>query len=55
MMITEEELKAIKEKLYDNEKYPYVNCRLIAKKLFEELVLMRANSVVSKEEKIHKE
>jgi len=54
-MITEEELKAIKEKLYDNDKYPYANCRLIAKKLFEELVLMRANSIASKEEKIHKE
>ena len=54
-MITEEELKAIKEKLYDNEKYPYVNCRLIAKKLFEELVLMRVNSVSSKEEKTNNE
>lgn len=51
MMITEEELKAIKEKLYDNEKYPYVNSRLIAKKLFEELVLMRANSAPPREEK----
>ena len=51
MMITEEELKAIKEKLYDNEKYPYVNSRLIAKKLFEELVLMRANSAAPREEK----
>ena len=51
MMITEDELKAIKEKLYDNEKYPYVNCRLIAKKLFEELVLMRANSAAPREEK----
>ena len=54
-MITEEELKAIKEKLYDNEKYPYVNCKLIAKKLFEELVLMRVNSVSSKEEKTNNE
>ena len=51
MMITEEELKDIKEKLYDNEKYPYINCRLTAKKLFEELVLMRANSAPPKEEK----
>ena len=51
MMITEEELKAIKEKLYDNDKYPYINCRLIAKKLFEELVLMRANSAAPREEK----
>ena len=51
MMITEEELKAIKEKLYDNDKYPYINCRLIAKKLFEELVLMRANFAASREEK----
>jgi hypothetical protein len=51
MMITEDELKAIKEKLYDNEKYPYVNCRLIAKKLFEELVLMRANSAPPRGEK----
>ena len=50
-MITEEELKDIKEKLYDNEKYPYINCRLTAKKLFEELVLMRANSAPPKEEK----
>jgi len=50
-MITEEELKAIKEKLYDNDKYPYINSRLIAKKLFEELVLMRANSAASREEK----
>lgn len=50
MMITEEELKAIKEKLYDNDKYPYINCRLIAKKLFEELVLMRANFAASREE-----
>lgn len=50
-MITEEELKVIKEKLYDNEKYPYINSRLIAKKLFEELVLMRANSAPPKEEK----
>ena len=50
-MITEEELKAIKEKLYDNDKYPYINCRLIAKKLFEELVLMRANSAAPREEK----
>ena len=49
-MITEEELKAIKEKLYDNDKYPYINCRLIAKKLFEELVLMRANFAASREE-----
>jgi len=34
-----EELMEIKEKLYDNEKHPYVNnCRIIAKKLFEELL-----------------
>ena len=54
-MITEEELLVIKEKLYDNEKYPYINGRLIAKKLFEELALMRANSVSSREEKLHAE
>jgi len=40
-MITEEELLLIREKLYDNEKHPYVNGRLIAKKLFEELILMK--------------
>lgn len=40
-MITEEELLLIREKLYDNERHPYVNGRLIAKKLFEELILMK--------------
>jgi len=40
-MITEEELLSIREKLYDNEKHPYINGRLIAKKLFEELILMK--------------
>lgn len=40
-MITEEELLSIREKLYDNDKYPYINGRLIAKKLFEELILAK--------------
>ena len=40
-MITEKELLSIREKLYDNEKHPYINGRLIAKKLFEELILMK--------------
>lgn len=49
-MMNDEELLAIKEKLYDSEKYPYINCRLIAKKLFEELAKLKAEAISSQAE-----